>query len=657
MREPPQTGVKETSVPKNSLNILNAEVEELLRKDAIETVPTNQIQAGFYSTFFLVPKKNVKMRPVLNLRPLNKYQQKNHFKIDTMSKVLNLVKPKDWAISLDLTEAYLHIPLFPKHRKYLRFCIAGQCFQWRCLCFGPTSAPRVFTKIVSEIAAHLRAQNIRLASHLDNWLAVNQIRRQLLQDREKMSKSFDITRLYNQQRKVRANSKTTNHIHRGVISFRPRNSHSNSRQNKEDRISSEEYLSRSQSSKRFSSPSGYNSIMFGIDSKCSPLYEAHPTTSLFLETIITRSRNTHSSYSTSKITSSVVVKFSKHHEGQIFTSAANKYNHNDRCFKNRLWGSCRQAFHSGHMVRIPTETTYKLPGVGGSVPYSKTLSSGIEKPQCLSQMRQYNSGSVYKQTRGNKITTSVFQNMGSMGFCHRKQHSDQSSIYFRHKKRVSGSVVEKQNSCHRMDITQTNSGSDFSSVGSSSHRPLCIHSESPGTDFLFLDSTSSSLSIRCTDNFLGGNVCVCISSHLLDPKSSATYVTVSLSDNINCTQMATQTLVYRSATTSDGLSEEVTSLAKPTSLAQHSDKSSKSRSFQSACLASIDNSFQEKGFSSKSRKLLSASWRSGTQKKYSSKFNRFCSWSSAGKIDPYSASLVQVADFLTDLFHAGLQYR
>ena len=186
MREPPQTGVKETSAPKNSLNILNAEVEELLRKDAIETVPINEIQAGFYSTFFLVPKKNGKMRPVLNLRPLNRYLQKNHFKMDTMSKVLNLVKPKDWAISLDLTEAYLHIPLFPKHRKYnLRFCIAGQCFQWKCLCFGPTSAPRVFTKIVSVVAAHLRAQNIRLASYLDDWLAVNQIRRQLLQDREK----------------------------------------------------------------------------------------------------------------------------------------------------------------------------------------------------------------------------------------------------------------------------------------------------------------------------------------------------------------------------------------------------------------------------------------------------------------------------------------
>ena len=35
------------------------------------------------------------------------------------------------------------------------------------------------------IAAHLRAQNIRLASYLDDWLALNQLKRLLLQDREK----------------------------------------------------------------------------------------------------------------------------------------------------------------------------------------------------------------------------------------------------------------------------------------------------------------------------------------------------------------------------------------------------------------------------------------------------------------------------------------
>ena len=182
---PPQTGIKQTSVQRENLNILEAEVEDLLRKDAIEMVPLQEINCGFYSTFFLVPKKNGKMRPVINLRPLNKYLRKTHFKMDTLSKVLNLVKPKDWAISLDLSDAYLHVPIFLKHRKFLRFCVNKKCYQFKALCFGPTSAPRVFTKIVAVVAEHLREQNVRQASYLDDWLALNQIRKYLLQDRAK----------------------------------------------------------------------------------------------------------------------------------------------------------------------------------------------------------------------------------------------------------------------------------------------------------------------------------------------------------------------------------------------------------------------------------------------------------------------------------------
>jgi hypothetical protein len=53
------------------------------------------------------------------------------------------------------------------------------------LCFGPTSAPRVFTKIVSVVAAILRAQSIRVAIYLDDWLVVNQNKQHLILDREK----------------------------------------------------------------------------------------------------------------------------------------------------------------------------------------------------------------------------------------------------------------------------------------------------------------------------------------------------------------------------------------------------------------------------------------------------------------------------------------
>ena len=135
---------------------------KIIKKGAIEIVPWQDTHKGFYSTFFLVPKKSGGLRPVINLRPLNRYLKKQHFKMDSLSTVLNLVQQGDWAISLDLTDAYMHIPIHKAHKKFLRFCIQGKVYQFTCLCFGPAVAPRVFTKVVSVAAAHLRTLNLRL---------------------------------------------------------------------------------------------------------------------------------------------------------------------------------------------------------------------------------------------------------------------------------------------------------------------------------------------------------------------------------------------------------------------------------------------------------------------------------------------------------------
>ena len=164
--------------------ILNSEVESLLQKAVIEPEPFAQRRQGFYSTFFLVPKKSGELRAVINLRPLNQYLKTQHFKMDTLKTVLNPVKKGDWAISIDLKDAYFHILVHRKHWKYLRFCIQGKAYQFRALAFGPKTSPRVFTKIVAVAAAHLRMQSIRLAVYLDDWLALNAKKRFLLKNRE-----------------------------------------------------------------------------------------------------------------------------------------------------------------------------------------------------------------------------------------------------------------------------------------------------------------------------------------------------------------------------------------------------------------------------------------------------------------------------------------
>lgn len=58
--------------------------------------------------------------------------------------------------SLDLTEAYLHVPILPRHHRFLRFCVERMHLQFKALPFGLSSAPRVFTKLLVNPVAYLR---------------------------------------------------------------------------------------------------------------------------------------------------------------------------------------------------------------------------------------------------------------------------------------------------------------------------------------------------------------------------------------------------------------------------------------------------------------------------------------------------------------------
>ena len=131
IRKPSFRGIKETVIPSCQTIILEKETKNLLSKSPIERVQKNDTtMKGFYSTLFLVPKKNGNMRPVINLRPLNRYLLKKHFKMDSMKKVIQLVEKGDWSITLDLADAYFHLKIFKHHCKYLRFSFKGKVFQF-----------------------------------------------------------------------------------------------------------------------------------------------------------------------------------------------------------------------------------------------------------------------------------------------------------------------------------------------------------------------------------------------------------------------------------------------------------------------------------------------------------------------------------------------
>ena len=96
--------------------IIQKEVDELLAKGVIEPSSGG---AGFYSSMFVVPKHTGGLWPILNLKHFNHYMHIPSFKMPTIRHVWQLIQHGDYAFSIDLQDAYLHIPIVKHHHHFL----------------------------------------------------------------------------------------------------------------------------------------------------------------------------------------------------------------------------------------------------------------------------------------------------------------------------------------------------------------------------------------------------------------------------------------------------------------------------------------------------------------------------------------------------------
>ncbi len=174
-RRPPRfRGVLATTVRREDAQVLRTEVMNLLEKEAIEIVPPAQSESGFYSRYFLIPKKDGGLRPILSLRLLNHALMKRLFRIITLKQILAQICPGDWFMLLDLKDTYFHIQVAPHHRRFLRFAFEGVAYQYKVLPFGLSLASRSFTCCIDMALSPLRQMGICKINYLDDWLILAQ---------------------------------------------------------------------------------------------------------------------------------------------------------------------------------------------------------------------------------------------------------------------------------------------------------------------------------------------------------------------------------------------------------------------------------------------------------------------------------------------------
>ena len=91
--------------------------------------------------------------------------------MESLKQVREWIQKDAWFCSMDLKDAFLHIPIHDSFRKFLRFRWLESLFEWQVLPFGLKCSPRVLTKVLRPVVAFFRVTwGILIAIYMDDIL-------------------------------------------------------------------------------------------------------------------------------------------------------------------------------------------------------------------------------------------------------------------------------------------------------------------------------------------------------------------------------------------------------------------------------------------------------------------------------------------------------
>jgi hypothetical protein len=142
---------------------------EELEQGIVRRIPENEV--AWSNPTFIIRKKTGEGRKILDCSILNDYLQDRTFKMEDVRTITQLVEEGDWATSLDLKSAYLHVPIQEDFQPYLAFNFEGQYYCYATMPFGLKSASRIFTVWMRKIIDSLRdTLALRCVIYLDDLL-------------------------------------------------------------------------------------------------------------------------------------------------------------------------------------------------------------------------------------------------------------------------------------------------------------------------------------------------------------------------------------------------------------------------------------------------------------------------------------------------------
>ena len=110
-------------------------------------------------------------RLILDISPLKEVIAVRPFSLPSTSDLRSLLPLSAFMAEVDLQEAYWHLPVHPRFRKFLTFRFQGKDLQFRAMPFGQSVPPFSFRSYEAavQVSPRVRSQSFELPGRLD-WV-------------------------------------------------------------------------------------------------------------------------------------------------------------------------------------------------------------------------------------------------------------------------------------------------------------------------------------------------------------------------------------------------------------------------------------------------------------------------------------------------------
>ena len=391
----------------------------------------------------------------------------------------------------------------------------------------------------------------------------------------------------------------------------------------------------------------------GINNFCGRKFSfIHAATSTVLtgplEAIDSPIRSLHSNQETLERAFKVVVSVHQSYQGNSLPTAATTSHPNNRCISDRVGSGIERSESIRHLEDRAKGSPYKcIRNVSGSK-CDQTLDHNFNQQSDSSRDRQYNSGIIYKETGRNSLPGPLFSILGASKLLYRPQHYVASCTCARKAEFRSRRPQSDQSRFDRVgNILKSNSES-VPGLAETRDRPVCHKQKQKTGPVLFQGPIRGNISSGQPPDELEQPVGLCLSSSELCPISSSKgSIRQNSFVNPNSSSMEKEVLVSFAPSPPHRFSD---------SIASNTDNNSvKSKNFKHpiSCLEIERERWRNQGISQEIADTIIASRRQSTRSVYDSQWRQFHSWCLERKVNPVSATIPIVLEFLHEKREKG----